>query len=406
MRDNFRSSIIEFRLKSSSMKKSTHRMSQLAPQFFASLNSRLTALQTEGCDVIRLDVGSPDLPPADHIIEALGDSASHPDSHGYVSHNGPLTLRQAWGEMYWRLYRISLDVEAEIVPLMGSKEGIFHLSLALLDPGDVVLVPDPAYPTYSIGAQIAGAETHFMPLVPENDYLPDFKAIPESVSNRARLLWLNYPCNPTASVAPPGFFTEALDYADRYGLLVCHDAAYTQVTFDGYQAPSILQETGAKDVAIEFNTLSKSHNMAGWRVGAALGNPAALRSLSILKTHADSSHFLPILKAAESAMNGSQDWVVDRNAIYAQRRDLVVEALTRMGMATAKPLASLYVWSQVPQGWRSIDFAAAVLDGAQVSLTPGTVFGGHGEGYIRIALTAPLDRTAEAMQRIESWMRL
>jgi LL-diaminopimelate aminotransferase len=406
MRDNFRSSIIEFRLKSSSMKKSTHRMSQLAPQFFASLNSRLTALQTEGCDVIRLDVGSPDLPPADHIIEALGDSASHPDSHGYVSHNGPLTLRQAWGEMYWRLYRISLDVEAEIVPLMGSKEGIFHLSLALLDPGDVVLVPDPAYPTYSIGAQIAGAETHFMPLVPGNDYLPDFKAIPESVSNRARLLWLNYPCNPTASVAPPGFFTEALDYADRYGLLVCHDAAYTQVTFDGYQAPSILQETGAKDVAIEFNTLSKSHNMAGWRVGAALGNPAALRSLSILKTHADSSHFLPILKAAESAMNGSQDWVVDRNAIYAQRRDLVVEALTRMGMATAKPLASLYVWSQVPQGWRSIDFAAAVLDGAQVSLTPGTVFGGHGEGYIRIALTAPLDRTAEAMQRIESWMRL
>jgi LL-diaminopimelate aminotransferase len=387
------------------MKTSTHRMSHLAPQFFASLNSQLTALHADGCDVIRLDVGSPDLPPATHIIEALGSSASQPDSHGYVSHNGPRALRQAWGEMYRRLYRISLDVEAEIVPLMGSKEGIFHLSLALLDPGDVVLVPDPAYPTYSIGAHFAGAETHFMPLLPGNDYLPDFKAIPESVSNRARLLWLNYPGNPTAAVAPLGFFVEALNYADRYGLLVCHDAAYTQVTFDGYQAPSILQETGAKDIAIEFNTLSKSHNMAGWRVGAALGNPAALRSLSILKTHADSSHFLPILKAAESAMNGSQDWLVERNAVYARRRDLVIEALSRMGMASAKPLASLYVWSQVPQGWTSIDFAAAVLEGAQVSLTPGTVFGGHGEGYIRIALTAPLERTAEAMQRIESWMK-
>lgn len=387
------------------MKTSTQRMAQLAPQFFASLNTKVSALQASGCDVIRLDVGSPDLPPASPIIDALASSAGDPHAHGYVSHNGPLALRRAWAEMYRRLYNVSLDVEEEIVPLMGSKEGIFHLSMALLEPGDVVLVPDPAYPTYSIGAHFAGAETYFMPLLPGAVYLPDFQSLPPSVLSRARLLWLNYPGNPTAAIAPPGFFTEALDFADRYGLLVCHDAAYAQVTYDGYQAPSILQAPGALDLAVEFNTLSKSHNMAGWRVGAALGNWAALRSLSILKTHADSSHFLPILKAAEAAMNGDQAWLDERNAVYARRRDLVLDSLKRIGLAPALPLASLYVWCPVPKGWKAVDFAAAVLDNAQVSLTPGTVFGTHGEGFVRIALTASLERTAQAMQRIENWMQ-
>lgn len=386
------------------MKTSNQRMAQLAPQFFASLNARVTAMQASGCDVIRLDVGSPDMPPAAPIVEALASSAEDPGSHGYVSHNGPLPLRSAWVEMYRRLYGVRLDVEEEIVPLMGSKEGIFHLCMALLEPGDVVLVPDPAYPTYSIGAHFAGAEPYYMPLLSSTSYLPDFLAIPGTILKRARLLWLNYPGNPTAAVASPTFFFEALNFADRHGLLVCHDAAYSQVTFDGYRAPSILEEAGAAGLAVEFNTLSKSHNMAGWRVGAALGNRDALRSLSILKTHADSSHFLPILKAAEAAMTGDQAWLVERNAIYARRRDLVVASLKRMGLNPATPLASLYVWSPVPTGWTTAEFAARVLEGAQVSLTPGTVFGSQGEGFVRIALTAPLERTAQAMQRIESWM--
>jgi LL-diaminopimelate aminotransferase len=385
---------------------STKRMAELAPQFFASLNERVSVLQASGCDVIRLDVGSPDMPPAAPIIEALASLAEDPGSHGYVSHNGPRSLRQSWADMYRRLYGISVDVDDEIVPLLGSKEGIFHLSLALLEPGDLVLIPDPSYPTYSIGAHFAGAESYFMPLLPEAGYLPDLQAIPASVLERARLLWLNYPGNPTAAVASPDFFSEALAFADRYGLLVCHDAAYAQVTYDGYQAPSILQIPGALDLAIEFNTLSKSHNMAGWRVGAALGNRAALRSLSILKTHADSSHFLPVLKAAEVAMSGDQAWLDERNAIYARRRDLVLDSLNRLGLAPATPLASLYVWCPVPGNFTAAEFAAAVLEGAQVSLTPGSVFGKQGEGFIRIALTASYERTAQAMQRLESWMRI
>jgi LL-diaminopimelate aminotransferase len=387
------------------MKTSTQKMSRLSPQFFASLNNRISALQASGKDVIRLDVGSPDLPPAPAIVEALARSADEPDSHGYVAHNGPPSLRVAWANMYRRLYGINLDVEDEILLLMGSKEGIFHLSLALLEPGDAVLVPDPSYLTYSVSAQFAGAETYFMPLLSNRGYLPDFKAIPKGILGRARLLWLNYPGNPTSAIASPAFFNEALNFADRHGLLVCHDAAYSQVTYDGYVAPSILQQSGAADLAIEFNTLSKSHNMAGWRVGAALGNRDALRSLSILKTHADSSHFLPILKAAEVALNGDQGWLGERNAVYAQRRNLVVDSLKRMGLSPATPLASLYVWCPLPKGWKAIDFAASVLDGAKVSLTPGTVFGKQGEGFVRIALTASLERTAQAMQRLENWMQ-
>jgi LL-diaminopimelate aminotransferase len=387
------------------MKTGTHRMGQLAPQFFAALQNKIATLQASGCDVIRLDVGSPDMPPAPHITEALIHSASQPETHGYVSHRGPVFLREAWAELYRRQFGVDLDIEAEIVPLLGSKEGIFHLSQALLEPGDVALVSDPAYPTYSMSAYFAGAETHFMPLCPERNYLPDFQAIPADILRRSKLLWLNYPSNPTAAIAPVSFFKEALDFASQHDLLVCHDAAYSLVTFDGYQAPSILQEPGAKDVAIEFNTLSKSYNMAGWRVGAAVGNRAALHSLSALKTHADSSHFLPVLIASAVAMTGDQNWLVERNRVYAQRRDLLVSELNRLGLQAACPQASLYVWSPVPAGWSAEDFTAAVLEEAHLSLTPGTVFGQGGQGYMRITMTASLERIAEGMQRLESWVK-
>ena len=387
------------------MKTSTARLEQIAPQFFAALNKRVVALQESGVDVIRLDVGSPDLPPAPHIIEALIHSASQAQAHGYVSHQGPSQLRAAWAEMYRRQFGVELDVEAEVVPLLGSKEGIFHLSQALLEPGDVVLIPDPSYLTYHVAAHLAGAESYFLPLLPERSYLPDFNSIPDRILQRSRLLWLNYPSNPTAATAPAGFFAEALDFARQHDLLVAHDAAYNLITFDGYSAPSILQEPGAKKLAIEFNTLSKSYNMAGWRVGVAVGNRAVLRSLSTLKTHADSGHFLPILQAATAAITGDQSWLVERNQFYAQRRDVVVSSLNRLGLRADRPQASLYIWSPVPAGWTAEAFALSVLEEAQLSLTPGTVFGSQGQGYVRISLTSSLERITEGMDRLESWMK-
>jgi LL-diaminopimelate aminotransferase len=376
------------------------RIERLPVNFFTSLGAKITGIQAAGGDVIRLDVGSPDLPPAPQIIEALAKSALAPDRHGYQPHKGSLALRAAWAEMYRRVYAVELDPETEIVPLLGSKEGVFHMMLAWVNPGDIVLIPDPGYITYTSGTTFAGGEPYYLPLRPERDFLPDLKSIPEDIASRAKVLWLNYPNNPTAAVALSGFFEEVTAFAHEYQLLVCHDAAYTQVTFDGYRAPSILSIRGAKEVAVEFNTLSKSHNMAGWRVGAAVGNSRALSALYSLKTNADSSHFLPILEAATLAMTGDQAWLIERNEAYRQRRDVALGALQEIGLHAAKPCASLYVWAPVPSGWSSLDFAAALLDEAHVSLTPGTVFGAGGEGYVRIALTAPTHRVAEAMDRI------
>ena len=353
-----------------------------------------------GREVIRLDVGSPDLPPADHIIEALYRSASQPGHHGYETYLGPQELREAWAETYLRLYQVKLDPGSEIIPLMGSKEGIFNLTMASIDPGDVVLIPDPGYLTYDRATRFAGGEQVNLPLMAENDYLPDLGAIPEQVLERAKLAWLNYPNNPTAAVANVEFFNQVVVFARQHKLLLCHDAAYTQVTFDGYQAPSLLQIPGAKDIAVEFNTLSKSHNMAGWREGVAVGNQSALGSLYQLKTNIDSGQFLPIMEAATAALTGDQSWLVGRNEQYHKRRDLVIKALHASGLKARVPLGSLYVWCPVPEGYSAESFALTMLDHAAVSLTPGTVFGANGEGFVRISLTAPLERINEAMQRI------
>ncbi len=376
------------------------RMQLLTTTFFAAVEPKIEAMQAAGKDVIRLDEGSPDLPPAPPIIQALARSASAANTHSYQAHRGPQALRSAWAEMYRRVYGVSLDVENEIVPLLGSKEGIFHLSAALLNPGDVSLIPDPSYMTYTRGALFSGAEPYFMPLRPENQFLPDLQAIPAGVLSRARLLWLNYPNNPTAAVAPRQFFAEAVAFARQHGLLLCHDAPYTQITFDNYHAASLLEIEGAKDVAVEFNSLSKSHNMAGWRVGALVGNPQALKTFFRLKTNIDSSHFLPILAAAAEAMTGDQAWLVERNQVYCQRRDIVVDAVNEFGLPARRPQASIYVWCPVPAGWSCVDFTNLVLDKAAVSLTPGTIFGENGEGYVRISLTEPTGRVAEAMQRM------
>jgi len=384
--------------------KPASRMAYLSPHFFATLNARLAVLQSEGRDIIRLDEGSPDLPPAQHIIDTLVRVATRPDTHSYQPHRGPKALRAAWAGWYKIQFGVELDPETEITPLLGSKEGIFHLSQALLDPNDLVLVPDPGYVTYTRGALFAGAQVQTFPLLPELGYLPDLEAISVELLSRAKILWLNYPNNPTAATATLEFFERSVGLARQYGFLLCHDAAYIRINFDGYRCPSLLQVDGAKEVAVEFNTLSKSHNMAGWRTGALLGNPQVVRTLFTLKTNADSSHFLPIFEASISALNGDQSWLEERNDVYRQRRDAVLAGLKKLGLAVNKPDASLYVWTPVPGGWTSESFAVAALEGAGVSLTPGTVFGPGGEGFLRLSITAPLERLQQAMQRLNDWL--
>ena len=297
-----------------------------------------------------------------------------------------------------------LDPELEILPLLGSKEGIFHISMAYIQPGEVALVPDPGYVTYERGPLFAGAELHRMPLRPEHGFTPELERISPSVLQRAKLLWLNYPNNPTSALAPLSFFEQVVDFARRHDLLVCHDAAYSRVTFNPDPAPSILQVPGALDVTVEFNTLSKSHNMAGWRSAAILGNRDVVRNLFTLKTNTDSSHFKPVFEASVVALGTDQAWIDARNQVYRQRRDALVSGLRTLGMNAPLPAAAMYVWSPAPDGWTSLQFAEAALEEAHVSFTPGQVFGPAGEGYLRFALTAPLERIQEAVERISGWM--
>jgi LL-diaminopimelate aminotransferase len=383
------------------MEFSADRMQVFPAHFFAGLNARVARLKAEGKQVIRLDVGSPDLPPAEHILQALKHSADQPGSHGYQPHHGPPALRQAWVDMYQRLYQVDLDLELEVLPLMGSKEGIFNLGMAMVNQDDVVLIPDPGYLTYNAATLFAGGKPAYLPLTEEGNFLPELEATPRRILEKAKMMWLNYPNNPTAGVADPDFFNRVVSLAHDHGLLVCHDAAYAQVTFEGYQAPSILQVPGAKEVAVEFNTLSKSHNMAGWRSGVVVGNGEVISLLRSLKTNIDSGQFLPVMEAASAALNGDQAWLIDRNRVYQRRRDIVIDYLGQMGLTPRVPQASLYVWCPIPDGWTARTFAIMLLERAQVSLTPGDIFGAHGEGYVRISLTVPEEMIEVAMQRVK-----
>ena len=371
----------------------------LQPNFFLGVEKRIADLKSAGREVIRLDIGSPDLPPAPFIIQALAQAAARPDVHGYQSHRGTAELRAAWTDMYRNLFQVQLDPETQVLPLLGSKEGIFHLSLAWVEPGDIVLVPDPGYMTYTQGARFAGGEVYRLPLLSELGYRPDLQTVPADIARRAKILWLNYPNNPTSATVEAAFFEEAVAFAQTHDILICHDAAYSQVVYDGYRAPSILQAPGAAEVAVEFNTLSKSHNMAGWRLGVALGNHQALAALLRVKSHADSGHFLAVWQAAIAALSGDQTWLKERNLIYQERRDTVVETLRALGLPVESPRAGLYVWTPIPSGWQADGFAANLLEETGVCLTPGTVFGPGGEGYVRISLGAPLERIEKAMER-------
>jgi LL-diaminopimelate aminotransferase len=304
-------------------------------------------------------------------------------------------------DYYQRRFGVEIDPDKEVVPLIGSKEGIANIALAFVDPDDVVLVPDPGYPTYSLGTLLAQGVPFRVPLLAENGFLPDLEAIPTEVASSAKILWLNYPNNPTGATATQEFFEEVVDFARRHHLLVCHDNPYCEVTFDGYKAPSLLQVPGALDVALEFNSLSKSYNMAGWRVGMTVGNAMAVEALARTKTNIDSGIFRPIQDAAVLALTGDQTWLEERNEVYRQRRDLILATLQEIGIRAFKPSASLYIWAETPAGYSSAEFATRLLKDAGVSITPGSVFGLRGEGYLRISLGMSTDRIRRAMERLK-----
>lgn len=384
--------------------KPAHRLDALPIYFFAALDLRVKELRAQGVDVIKLDIGSPDAPPPAFIIDALAKSADDPKQHGYAGYRGIPKLRQAVVDYYACRFGVPLDVEDEVLPLIGSKEGIAHMALAWLDPGDLALVPDPGYPTYQMGARMAGADVYAMPLLEEAGFLPDLDAIPPEVRRRARLMWLNYPNNPTGAVADVSFFEKAVDFCRRHHILLCHDAPYADVCFDGYRAPSILAVPGAKDAAIEFNSLSKSHNMAGWRIGMAVGNKVAVQALLRVKSNVDSGIFLPIQEASVAALAGDQAWLQQRNLEYQRRRDMLYDLLVNdWRLAVAQPRASLYLWPRLPGGFTAADFAEKILIETGVSLTPGSAFGPHGEGYLRISVGQTTDKVIAAIARLRKW---
>ncbi len=381
----------------------SERLQRVPPYPFVVLAQKVRALREQGVDVIRMDIGAPDMPPPGNVIEALVEAARQPHMHTYAGYRGTPELKSAFADYYRRRFGVTLDAETEVLPLIGSKEGLFHITQALVDPDDVVLVPDPGYPTYSAAARVAGARVVPVPLGAENGFLPDLEALPEETLRKAKLLWLNYPNNPTGAVASLPFFEKVIDLARRWDILVCHDAPYTDVTYDGYVAPSILQVEGAKDVAVEFNSLSKSHNMAGWRVGVALGNREVIAALLRMKSNVDTGIFLPIQHAAAVALREvGQDWIAERNAIYAQRRDIILATLADLGMRAQRPKGSLYIWARVPDGYTGDSFADVVLERTGVSFAPGSMYGSEGTHYVRISLGVPTERVEEAMARVRA----
>jgi len=356
------------------VKTKSDRIANMPDYPFARWGEKVRAVQARGGDVIRLDMGNPDLPPPDSVIDALCSSAREPGSHGYPGYRGLPALREAIAAYYNRRFGVELDPTTEVVPLLGSKEGIVNTALAILDPGDLVLVPDPGYPSYTMGAIIAGARVHKFPLLPSRGFLPDLDAIPGDVAREARMIWLNYPNNPTAGTADLEFFSRAVEFARKNDILLCHDVPYCEVTYDSYTPPSVMQVPGAKEVTVEFNSLSKTYNMAGWRVGMAVGNPDVLAALFRIKSNVDSGLFLPVQEAAIRALLVPRDWIEERNGIYQARRKIALDGLTALGWDVAASRATLYLWVRIPKGRDSEGFATMLLNEAHMSVAPGSFF--------------------------------
>jgi len=380
----------------------SERLRRLPPYLFVELDRLKAEVQAKGVDVIDLGVGDPDLPTPPHIVEAGKRALEKPENHHYPSSVGMMAFREAVVSWFKARFGVELDPASEVVTLIGSKEGIAHFPLAFVNPGDVVLVPTPAYPVYHIGTLFAGGETYYLPLTAENDFKPDLKSIPEDVLSRARILWINYPNNPTTAVVSREWFSEVVAFAKEHNLIVAHDAAYTELYFDGYVPPSILEVPGAKEVAIEFHSLSKTYCMTGWRIGFAVGNPELVKGLTTVKNNVDSGCFQAIQEAGIAALTGSQDCVAEHRRIFDERRQVMLEGLKKLGFEVYPPKATFYLWVKVPEGYTSADFCARVLKEAGIVVTPGNGFGDPGEGYFRIALTVGKERLEEALSRLAS----
>lgn len=380
------------------------RLNNLPAYPFAILGQRIQQMAAQGIHVIRLDIGSPDMPPPPAVVEALYASARRDDTHGYAGYKGTPRFRQAVTHYYRQRFGVELHPDREVLPLLGSKEGIVNLALAYLDRGDIALVPTVGYPSYSMGTFLASAEVYWLPVSEANGYQPDLGAIPGDVLRRAKVLWLNYPNNPTGACVELDFYQGAVDFCGHHDILLASDNPYCDVTFDGYAAPSALQATGARTTAIEFLSLSKSHNMAGWRIGAAVGNGEALNTLLQAKSNVDSGHFHAVYDAAVIALEQTpQAWIGERNAIYQARRDRILAALPAMGLSAQTPKGSLYIWAKVLDGQGGANYCTRALDGAHVSLAPGNIYGPDGDDYVRISVGESDSHIDEAIERLKRW---
>jgi LL-diaminopimelate aminotransferase len=377
------------------------RLRKLPPYLFKEIDRKKSEMKAKGVDIIDLGIGDPDLPTPAHIIEALQEAVSDFSTHRYPSYSGMLEFRGAVAEWYNNRFGVRLDPEQEVLALIGSKEGIAHLPLAFINPGDVALVPTPGYPVYHTSTLFAGGEPYYMPLYRQNGFLPDLEAISEEAAKRARVMFINYPNNPTAAIADIRFFEKVVEFAREYKILVCHDAAYSEVAYDGFEPPSFMQAEGAKEVGIEFHSLSKTYNMTGWRVGFVVGNKEAIDGLGAIKSNIDSGVFQAIQLAAIKALRWDQSCVHEMTRIYQQRRDLMIKGLREVGFDLETPRASFYLWICVPKGYTSTQLATKLLEKGVV-VTPGNGFGEPGEGYFRIALTQRKERLEEALGRIKS----
>lgn len=376
------------------------RINNLPPYLFAAIDEAKAKVVERGVDVIDLGIGDPDMPTPDNIIQALCKSAKNPDRHKYPSYIGMLSFRQAVANWYEKHMGIELDPSSQVLTLIGSKEGIFHIPLAFLNPGDVALIPDPGYPVYKVGTLFAGGVPYIMPLLKKNAFLPDLEAIPRDVRKKAKIMFLNYPNNPTSAIASEDFFSEVVEFAKENDIIVIHDNAYSEMTYDGYQAPSFLTVDGAMDVGIEVHSLSKTYNMTGWRIGFAVGNNKIIKGIGKVKTNVDSGAFEAVQEAGIEAMLGPQDIIDDMRKIYTERRDALMVGLKELGIDMDPPKATFYVWAPVPKGHDSMGFSKILLEEAGIVATPGNGFGDYGEGYVRFALTSSVDRINEAVERM------
>jgi LL-diaminopimelate aminotransferase len=377
------------------------RLDQVPPYLFAELERKIAEKTSAGIDVISLGIGDPDLPTPDAIVDAAAEAMRNPETHQYPTNHGTGEFRETAAGFYRDRFGVELDPGSEVIPVLGGKEAVGHVAMACLDPGDVALSPEPGYPPYTSGPVFSGAEVAYLPLTEENRYFPDLDAIPEDVVARANLLYLDYPNNPTGAIVPEGAFERAVEFGRRNDVIVVHDNAYSEITFDGYVAPSFLETPGAKDVGVEIFSLSKGWNMTGWRCGLVAGNAEVVERYRQLKSNLDSGLFEAIQHAGAVALTAERDFPRRMSEIYARRRDLLVDALSEIGLDVDPPKATPYFWVRVPEGHTSESFAGLVLEQANVVVSPGTGYGESGEGFVRLSLTVPDDRLEEAVSRIE-----